>query len=231
MSFQRMDADTAETVAGVVLLLRRAAELVWVAADVEGAGSPRQVLGLGIDLAADEARNLTAPARIIGMRPQGEAEIAIEQGETRYEGVTWTKRSQIAADQLVPLPEPARRGLINLADDVIATTNRLSPRLPKSTPATSRDQSGPMLRRAADTHSSPFRSSAQKIQRRKDHAGDAACHPPSRTRQPLLARTDCQRFAQLGTTLLRVRSRNGDLMRASGGIRSGRRRTRSWNRS
>ena len=75
------------------------------------------------DTAADHP-GLTAPARIIGMRAQGEAEIAIEQGETRYEGVTWTTRSQIAADQLVPLPEPARRGLINLADDVIATTNR-----------------------------------------------------------------------------------------------------------
>jgi hypothetical protein len=52
------------------------------------------------------------------------AEIAIEQGETRYEGITWTTRSQIAANQLIPLPEPARRGLINLADDLIATTNR-----------------------------------------------------------------------------------------------------------
>ena len=58
MGRQRMDADTAETVAGVVRLLRRAAELVWAAVDAEGAGSPRQVLGLGIDLAADEARNL-----------------------------------------------------------------------------------------------------------------------------------------------------------------------------
>jgi hypothetical protein len=58
MSQQRMDADTAETVAGVVRLLRRAAELVWAAVDAGGAGSPRQVLGLGIDLAADEARNL-----------------------------------------------------------------------------------------------------------------------------------------------------------------------------
>jgi hypothetical protein len=58
------------------------------------------------------------------MRSQGEAEIAIEQGETRYEGVTWTTPRQIAANQLIPLPEPARRGLINLADDVIATTNR-----------------------------------------------------------------------------------------------------------
>jgi hypothetical protein len=73
---------------------------------------------------AAEHPGLTAPARIIGMRAQGEAEIAIEQGETRYEGVTWTTRSQIAANQLVPLPEPARRGLINLADDVIATTNQ-----------------------------------------------------------------------------------------------------------
>ena len=58
-----------------------------------------------------------------GMRAQGEAEIAIEQGETRYKGVTWTARSQSAVNQLIPLPEPARRGLINLADDVIATTN------------------------------------------------------------------------------------------------------------
>jgi hypothetical protein len=57
------------------------------------------------------------------MRSQGEAEIAIEQGETRYEGVIWTTPRQVAANQLIPLPEPARRGLINLADDVIATTN------------------------------------------------------------------------------------------------------------
>jgi hypothetical protein len=62
MSFQRIDADTAETVAGVVRLLRRAAELVWMAVDAEGAGSSRQVLGLGIDLAADEARNLLPDA-------------------------------------------------------------------------------------------------------------------------------------------------------------------------
>jgi hypothetical protein len=46
MSRQRMDADTAETMARVVQLLRRAAELVWAAVEVDGAGSPRQVLGL-----------------------------------------------------------------------------------------------------------------------------------------------------------------------------------------
>jgi hypothetical protein len=75
------------------------------------------------DTAADHP-GLTAPARIIGMRSQGEAEIAIEQGETRYEGVIWTTRRQLAANRVIPLPEPARRGLINLADEVIATTNR-----------------------------------------------------------------------------------------------------------
>ncbi len=75
------------------------------------------------DTAADHP-GFAAPARIIGMRSQGEAEIAIEQGETRYEGVTWSTRRQRASDQLVPLPEPARRGLINLADDILATTNQ-----------------------------------------------------------------------------------------------------------
>jgi hypothetical protein len=73
MSRQRMDADTAETLAGVVRLLRRAAELVWAAADADGAGSPRQVLGLGIDLAADEARNLLPDAiPVDGPMPVGD---------------------------------------------------------------------------------------------------------------------------------------------------------------
>jgi hypothetical protein len=61
-----MDADTVETLAGVVRLLRRAAELVWAAVDADVAGSPRQVLGLGIDLAADEARNLLPDAISVG---------------------------------------------------------------------------------------------------------------------------------------------------------------------
>jgi hypothetical protein len=75
------------------------------------------------DTAADHP-GLTAPARIIGMRAQGEAEIAIEQGETRYEGVRWTTPRQISANEVIPLPEPARRGLINLTEDVIATTKQ-----------------------------------------------------------------------------------------------------------
>ena len=73
MSRQDMDADTAETLAGVVRLLRRAAQLVWAAVDADGAGSSRQVLGLGIDLAADEARNLLPDAvPVDGPVPVGE---------------------------------------------------------------------------------------------------------------------------------------------------------------
>ena len=46
----------------MIRLLRRAAELVWAAVDADDASSLRQVLGLGIDLAADEALNLLPDA-------------------------------------------------------------------------------------------------------------------------------------------------------------------------
>ena len=78
MSLQRMDADTAETVAGVVRLLRRAAELVWLVVDIDGAGSPRQLLALGIDLAADEARYLLPDAiPVDGPVPVGDEPAAL----------------------------------------------------------------------------------------------------------------------------------------------------------
>lgn len=50
--------ETAETLAGVVRLLRRGGQLAWVRAEVEGPRSPRQLVALGIDLAAEVARNL-----------------------------------------------------------------------------------------------------------------------------------------------------------------------------
>ena len=53
-----MDVDTAETIAGVVRLLRRAAVLAWAAVDRAEAGSPGQLFALGLDLAADQARHL-----------------------------------------------------------------------------------------------------------------------------------------------------------------------------
>lgn len=78
---------------------------------------------LAREVAATDPK-LTAPARVIAMRAQGEAEIAREQGITAYDGRTWASPGQVAANQVIPLPEPARRGLVNLANDVIASCNR-----------------------------------------------------------------------------------------------------------
>ena len=75
------------------------------------------------EIAADHP-GLAAPARVIAMRVQGEAEVAIEQGETRFEGVRWVTTQQLATNQVIPLPEPARRGLVNAATDVAAATNQ-----------------------------------------------------------------------------------------------------------
>ena len=58
MSSQQLDADTAESVAGVVRLLWRASVLVWARADGQGSRSSLQLLALGIDSVADRARNL-----------------------------------------------------------------------------------------------------------------------------------------------------------------------------
>jgi hypothetical protein len=67
---------------------------------------------------------LTGSARVIAMRAQGEAEIASEQGVTAYDGMSWANPRQIATNEMIPLPLPARRGLVNLTSDVIASCNR-----------------------------------------------------------------------------------------------------------
>jgi hypothetical protein len=66
MSVQAMDAWISEMVAGVVRRLRCPAELAWVA--IDSAASSNQLLALGIDLAADEARNLLPNAVPIDRR-------------------------------------------------------------------------------------------------------------------------------------------------------------------
>ncbi len=53
-----MDVDTAETLAGVVRLMRHTAVLAWAAADRAGAGSAAQLFALGVDLAAEQAWHL-----------------------------------------------------------------------------------------------------------------------------------------------------------------------------
>jgi hypothetical protein len=84
MSLQPMDADTAETVAGIIRLLRRAAELVWAAVDAEGAGSSRQLLALGIDLAGDQARNLLPDDILVdGPVPVGDQPAALLRSAER----------------------------------------------------------------------------------------------------------------------------------------------------
>ena len=61
---QQWDTEDVETVAGVVGLLRRAAQLSWRQADnADGPRSSRQLFAVGIDVAADEAANLL-PRRV-----------------------------------------------------------------------------------------------------------------------------------------------------------------------
>lgn len=69
---EQMDTGVVETVAGVVRLLRRAAELAWIEADEGGPRSSRQLLALGIDSAADEASCLL-PRRPAGCAYTGGA--------------------------------------------------------------------------------------------------------------------------------------------------------------
>ena len=59
---EQIDKEVVETVAGVVRLLRRAAEPAWIEADEGGPRSSCQMLALGIDSAADEGSwHLAAP--------------------------------------------------------------------------------------------------------------------------------------------------------------------------
>jgi hypothetical protein len=69
---QQWDTEDVETVAGVVRLLRRAAELSWNKADADGPRSPHQLFAVGIDAAADEAANLLPRrVRLDGPTPVG----------------------------------------------------------------------------------------------------------------------------------------------------------------
>ena len=58
MHMQQWDIEDVETVAGVVRLLRRAAQLSWTQADAGGPRPQHQLFALGIDVVADEAANL-----------------------------------------------------------------------------------------------------------------------------------------------------------------------------
>ena len=69
---QQWDTEDVETVAGVVRLLRRAAELSWTQADAGGPRSPHQLFAIGVDAAADAAANLLPRrVRLDGPTPVG----------------------------------------------------------------------------------------------------------------------------------------------------------------
>ena len=66
MDKHAMDVDTAEALAGVVRLLRQAALRAWAATDRARAGSPGQLFAFGVDLAADQARDLVPDGTDMG---------------------------------------------------------------------------------------------------------------------------------------------------------------------
>jgi hypothetical protein len=107
---------------------------------------------------------LTARARVIAMRAQGEAENAKEQGLTAYDGTTWASARQIATNQMIPLPLPARRGLVNLTTDVIASCNRSVAAAAPLDPSESSQQ-----KRSAPPVA-PRRSGQSRTMRRHEHA-------------------------------------------------------------
>ena len=87
MGTEQLDAEVVETVAGVVRLLRRAAELAWAQAEAASRSS-RQLLALGIDTAADEASSLLPRrARLEGPTPVGQnpAELLASAGHLLHQ--------------------------------------------------------------------------------------------------------------------------------------------------
>jgi hypothetical protein len=97
-------------------------------------GKTVETLRLGMASAVDLAhlirevaavgQSVTAPARALAPRVRAEAEAAHDQGVTPHEGRTWVTPAQMASNQWVSLPESVRRGLVNLADDVIVTATK-----------------------------------------------------------------------------------------------------------
>ena len=135
MSLQRIDVDPRKTVAGVVRLLRRAAELVWLVLDIDGVGSdspswlnpmePLRVVGeaIGRSVTAghwpawgptDEhlsqiADNLSRARHLVGQdgRPTQSA-ISEVEADIQHRGQVWTHAAVAASLNQV---NPQRAGV------------------------------------------------------------------------------------------------------------------------
>ena len=86
------------------------------------------------DIALTEP-TLTASARTIAMRTQADAERAIDHGERRYLGVDWVTAGDVRSNRIIPLPDAARRGLVDTANHVIATVDQAAAAAATLTPS------------------------------------------------------------------------------------------------
>ena len=107
MSGVVMDSETAETLAGVVRLLRRAGELAWIRAEAGGPRSSRQLVALGIDLVAGEVRNLLPDGvEVAGPTPVGDDPVGLLRSAEQLLGTV--------AD--VPVAKDTARVRVRVAD-------------------------------------------------------------------------------------------------------------------
>ena len=113
MRMQQWDTEDVETVAGVVRLLRRAAELSWTQADAGGPRSPHQLFAVGIDAAADEAANLL-PRRV---RLDGPTPV----GQTRPS--FWDQRSNCCVDSAPRIHSSRLRALHSRVSELVWEAN------------------------------------------------------------------------------------------------------------
>ena len=106
------------------------------------------------DIALTEP-TLTAPARAIAIRAQADVERAVDHGESRYLGVDWVTAGDVRANRIIPLPDPARRGLADTADQVIATAGQAAAAAATLTPperaSLAQGKSAPTQSRPAET--------------------------------------------------------------------------------
>jgi excisionase family DNA binding protein len=125
----------------------------------------------GVDIAhvarevAETHITLTAPRRVIAMRAR-ERPNRIGARHHPYDGKSWASARQIATNQVIPLPEPARCGLVNLINDVIAACNRAvaaaAPLDPSESAQLKRSGAPPALRRSGQSRMAPRREPAPK---------------------------------------------------------------------
>jgi excisionase family DNA binding protein len=125
----------------------------------------------GVDIAhvarevAETHITLTAPRRVIAMRAR-ERPNRIGARHHPYDGKSWASARQIATNQVIPLPEPARCGLVNLINDVIAACNRAvaaaAPLDPSESAQLKRSGAPPALRRSGQSRMASRREPAPK---------------------------------------------------------------------